>query len=166
MKNDEELVSEPVAGCSNTPLMWMHLTWLPTFIPVVPYYIWKAIKKKNPQAETHFRNIINASLTFVIFHALAIFSMIGMMFFLVTFGFIEGTIVYGPGAVSVHIPNPIPGILFFAVYMSVFVCVIVSVVTVSKAARKGEVLPYWWAIRFRRAVRFFGVKETREGIEK
>jgi len=160
MKNDEGLASEQIAGRSNTPLMWMHLTWLPSFLPVVPYIIWKIVEKKNSQAGTHFRNILNASLTLVIFHALAVFSMVGMLFVLVSSGFIEGTVDWFPSGFVVHTPNPIPGILFFTVYMSVLVCVIVSIIKVSMAARKGKTLPYWWAIRFRWAFRFFGVKSN------
>ena len=148
MKNDEGFASEQAAGRSNTPLVWMHLTWLPSFLPVVPYIIWKVVEKKNSQAGTHFRNILNASLTFVIFHALAVVSMVGMMFFLVSFGFIEGTIDWFSTGFNVHTLNPIPGILFFTIYLSVFVCVIVSIIKVSIATRKGKTLPYWWAIRF------------------
>ena len=157
IKNDEEPAPERTAGMPNVPLMWMHLTWLPVFAPLVPFIIWRIIRKKNPQAGTHFRNILNASFTFILFHVLSIFTGVGILFFLVSFGFIEGTVwlttfeEHGHAGGYVYTPNPTPMMLIFVVYMIAFVCVIVSIRSVSIAAREGKVLPYWWAIRFFKA---------------
>jgi len=155
MKDNDELIPEQTASePSNAPLMWMHLTWLPTLFPLIPLFIWRVIRKKNPQAGKHLKHIHNASFTFFIFHAISLFSFIGLLVALVSFGFIEGTVwwrtfeEHGHIGVSFHTPNPIPGLLFLAIYMSALVCAIVSIVFVSAAARKGKVLPYWWAFRF------------------
>jgi len=146
---------QPTAEPSNVPLMWMHLTWMPTgFLPIIPLIIWRVIGKKNPQAGTHCRNILNASFTFLLFHTLSIFTFLGALVALITFEVIEGEVwrmtptEHGTYGVYTYTPNPIPGILLMAIYMSALVCAIVSIVTVSIAARKGKVLPYWWAIRF------------------
>ena len=149
MKDNEELIPEQTASePSNTPLMWMHITWLPTIMPIVPLLVWGFICQRKPQAWKHLKNILNASFTFILFHTVSLFSFVGLMVALISFGFIEGKVWWHPLGVSYYSENPIPGIGFFAIYMSALVCVIVSIVFVSMAARKGQVLPYWWAIRF------------------
>jgi len=151
--NDEELIPEQTSSePSNTLLMWMHIMWLPTIMPIVPLLIWGLICQRKPQAWKHLKNILNASFTFIIFHTVSLFSFIGILTALVSCGFIEGTVWWHPLGFNAYTPNPIPGILFLAIYMSVLVCVIISIVFVSIAARKGQVLPYWWAIRFFRII--------------
>ena len=158
IENDKEL-TEPTTGTpsvSNTPLMWMHLTWWPPgFVPLFSLVIWMVIRRKNPQAWIHFKNILNASFTFILFHTLSLFSFLWIAVALISYGFIEGEVWWmtfeehgSPGGFSFYTPNPIPGMVYVAIYMSVFVCVLISTVIVGIAAKKGKVLPYWWAIRF------------------
>ena len=155
IENDKEL-TEPTTGTpsvSNTPLMWMHLTWLPPgFVPIIPLIIWGSICVRKPQAWTHLKNILNASFTFILFHTLSLFSFLWIAVALVSYGFIEGTVWWHPFGFHVHSPNPIPGMVYLAIYMSVLACVVISIIKVSIAAKKGKVLPYWWAIRFFRIV--------------
>ena len=149
MKDNEELIPEQTASePSNAPLMWMHLTWLPTFFPVVPLFIWRVIRKKNPHAEKHYKNILNASFTFFLFHTLSVFTIVCMNVALISFDFIEGEVWWSFGGVSYQTDNPIPTSLFVVIYISVFFYVLVSTITVGVAARKGQCLPYWWGIRF------------------
>jgi vacuolar-type H+-ATPase subunit I/STV1 len=155
MSDTEEQIPDQIASePSNTPLMWMHIAWLPTIMPIVPLLIWGFICQRKPQAWKHMKNILNASFTFILFHTVSLFSFIGLMIAFISHGFIEGTVwwstfeEHGHTGVSFHTPNPIPGILYLAIYMSVLVCAIISIVFVSAAARRGKILPYWWAIRF------------------
>jgi hypothetical protein len=96
----------------------------------------------------HFRNILNASLTLVIFHCVSLFFFTGFVFALISFGIIEGEI-YGEGAGGGwYTPNPIPGIVYLAIYMCVLLYIFVSTIIVGMAARKGKIVLYRGAIRF------------------
>ena len=135
----------------NTTLMWMHITWLPlSCLPA--YIIWRLLKNKHPQVDTHGKNILNAFSTLFFILVLSMFSFTCIMIALISFGFVNGEVHWATAplgaAVTYHHSSPLPFIILLTFLLCMYIYVITSSVTVGLAAKRGETLSYWWAIRF------------------
>jgi len=133
-------------GSPSTSIMWMHISWLPCGL--VAFIIWLVVKHKHPQANTHGKNILNAFFTFFLIYFASLFFYLFIMVALISFGFVAGEVHWDIASVSFTHPNPLPFFIMFAWLLCMFICIIASSVSVGLAAKRGEVLPYWWAIRF------------------
>jgi uncharacterized Tic20 family protein len=119
--------------------MLMHLTlpYLPVML-VILLFVW--FVTKHSQAIAHGKNILNAYITLVIV-ILAISPVMQVL-------------VYHPD-IQIQTGFAIPEfvLITLSIIMGVLGCIFsfaffYSVILVAIAARKGKVLPYFWAIRF------------------
>jgi hypothetical protein len=137
-------------GTPSVALMWMHWTWFPCW--PVAFVIWCNIKNKHPQARVHAQNINNAFVSFglllVLITAVIGFSPIFLWVLTLIAAAVFGK--FNSGFNVGNLPDPVPFfsiiepaiVLWFLIWI---VCLVVNSISVGLAAKKGKVVPYWWA---------------------